>query len=454
MYQLTVAAFSELDLGDKRRDERFVSIINNVTNNPGSSIPTQNDSWYDAKATYSFYKNESVTIESLSKAISAFGGSKISGIPKLLIAHDFCQISFNKLEQTEGLGYLAHKDGRGIFTYNSIGISTDGTPLSLLYQHSFIRPLVELGKAKNRRETPYEDKESYHWYKGFTTVNELLDEGVQKIHIADREADIFELFFASLQPNSDILLRARYNRKTEDGNHLWDELSEESNPPVITIKIPEKKGHKLVDVEVSIRFKKVTIVKPEYCKSPHETIELTAILLQQISPKQDWQEETIDWRLLTSLAIETVADALQCVQWYCYRWLIERFHYVLKSGTKIEELQLKRAEGLQKAIHLYSLAAMLIMQMVYQSRATPDVSCEVILTKEQWIVLYILTHKTTEKPTLTPTLGEAVKWIGKLGGHLGRKSDGPPGLKVVWRGYQRLINAQELYNIMDKNRFG
>lgn len=195
-------------------------------------------------------------------------------------------------------------------------------------------------------------------------------------------------------------------------------------------------------------------MRPLLSNNQYESVELTAIEIKQKGGKQDWQEEPLHWKLLTTLAVTTVTAAVQCVKWYCYRWLIERFHYVLKSGTKIEELQLKDASSLQKAIHVYSVAAMRIMQMVYQSRVTPDVSCEVILTKEQWIALYMLIHKNINIPDQPPTLGEAVAWIGKLGGHLGRKSDGPPGLKTVWLGYQRMCDAEAFYNIFKHAKFG
>jgi Transposase Tn5 dimerisation domain len=97
---------------------------------------------------------------------------------------------------------------------------------------------------------------------------------------------------------------------------------------------------------------------------------------------------------------------------------------------------------------------MRIMQLVYQSRLTPGISCELVLTKEQWVVLYMLIHKKPSASDQPPTLGEAVKWIGKLGGHLGRKSDGPPGLKAVWTGYRRLCDATSTYLIMNKAKFG
>ncbi len=139
---------------------------------------------------------------------------------------------------------------------------------------------------------------------------------------------------------------------------------------------------------------------------------------------------------------------------HTYRWLIESFHYVLKSGTKIEELQLKQAASLQKAISVYSLAAFRIMQLVYQSRHTPNVSCGAVLTKAQWTVLYMLIHQNNKTPNQTPTLSDTIKWIGKLGGHLGRKSDGSPGLKTVWIGYQRLCDVTNIYDIINQNNFG
>jgi hypothetical protein len=447
MHKITVKDFPCLNLGDIRRNDRFVSIINNISSQPGSSIPQYNENWYNTKATYEFFKNDAICLTDLQKAIESYGGSKLQGLKKVLVAHDFCQISYNDL-QADGLGYLANKDGRGIITYNSIGISEDGIPLSLLYQHSFTRAMEDLGKAKHRKKTAYEDKESYHWYKGITAVNEQLGSDVQKIHIADREADIYELFFCAYETNTDLLIRAKHNRKLNDGSVLWDTVAKQDAAVTMELSIPDKTGSKRVPVTVEVRYHAVEILRPKDSGNQYESVSMSAIELKQISPKQEWQEELLHWKLLTTLIINNVKDALQCVQWYCYRWLIERFHYVLKSGTKIEELQLHKASSLQKAIHVYSIAAMRIMQLVYQSRQTPDVSCEVVLTKEQWAVLYILTHKTATLPANPPSLGEAVKWIGRLGGHLGRKLDGPPGLKTVWTGYQRLCDAANVYVII------
>ena len=453
MHQITVKDFPGLDLGDIRRNNRFVSIINNINHQPGKSIPQHSGSWYDTKATYSFFKNEDITLESLKQAIADFGAGQVAPFKRILIAHDMSNISYNDL-RAEGLGYLDNKNGTGILCYSSIAISEDGIPISLLYQHTWMRPEEQLGKAKQRKTMPFEQKESYEWYKGIDAVNEHLGTGIEKLHIADRGADIYELFFNAFEANTDLLIRSAHNRNLGDGSHLWDNVAEQPVMATTELQIPDKTGKKRLPIEVNIRFHRVEILRPSTSKNKYESVELTAIEIKQNGDKLEWQEEALHWKLLTTLSVSTAAEALQCVKYYCYRWLIERFHYVLKSGTKIEKLQLKEAKSLQKAIHVYSIAAMRIMQMVYQSRVTPDVSCEAVLTKDQWIAAYILIHKNINIPDQPPTLGKAVAWIGRLGGHLGRKSDGPPGLKTVWLGYQRVCDAEVFYTTFRQLNLG
>ena len=66
-----------------------------------------------------------------------------------------------------------------------------------------------------------------------------------------------------------------------------------------------------------------------------------------------WQKrksyvEPINWLLLTTLAITSAADVVQYLRWYSYRWLIERYHYVLKSGCRVEQLSLFCHSGQSK----------------------------------------------------------------------------------------------------------
>jgi hypothetical protein len=443
MHKISVKDLPHLDLGDIRRNERFVTIINNVTQQPGASIPKHSKSWYDTKATYEFFKNKDVSVEELRKTIMQYGASKATEELKLIIVHDISNISYNDL-QAEGLGYLDNKEGHGILCYSSIAVTTGGLPLSLLYQYTWTRPVEQLGKSAKRKQRAFEDKESYRWHEGMSEVNRLLGATAQKIHIADREADVYELFFHAFESNTDLLIRARHNRCLADGNHLWDSIAQQPVAAIVNLDVPDQTGTKKLAIEAEVRYHQVEILRPHNNRDSYESVMLTAIEIKEKSN----QEEMIHWKLLTTLEVKNTEEALQCVKWYSYRWLIERFHYVLKSGTKIEQLQLKDAQSLQKAIAVYSMAAFRVMQLVYESRHYPNVSCEVILTRVQWKTLFMLIHNSNQIPKTPPSLHQAVTWIAKLGGYLGRKSDGPPGLKTVWQGYQQLCHAASVYDLM------
>lgn len=445
MQKMTVKDFPKLDFGDVRRSERFVSIVNNLSTQPGSSIPRQNQGWYDTKATYAFFKNEEVSLAALKETLMHFGAGQVAGHLQVLVVHDISHISYNDLK-AEGLGYLANKEGRGILCYSSLALTTAGLPLALLYQHTWVRPLHELGKSAKRKQTGFEDKESYRWYEGMQQVNELLGAPVHKIHIADREADIYELFFHCFEETTDLLIRARHNRQVEEsgGGQLWDFIAEQPAQATVKLVLPERQGKKKRTVKADVRYHTVELLRPAATKKGYASVVVSAIEVKETGGGKPG-EERIHWKLLTTLEITGVASALQCVQWYTFRWLIERFHYVLKSGTRIEGLQLKAAESLQKAVHVYSLAAFRIMQLVYASRHHPEASCEVALTKAQWRTLYLLIHSNKQVPPKPPSLQQAVRWIGRLGGHLGRRADGPPGLKTVWQGYAQLCQATTLY---------
>src|SRR5687767_4913393 len=105
MHKISVKDFPGLDFGDTRRNERFVTIIENITAQPGSSIPRQNESWYATKATYEFFKNQQVSVAALERTLALYGASTLAKTKEVLLIHDTSNISFYDLE-AKGLGYL------------------------------------------------------------------------------------------------------------------------------------------------------------------------------------------------------------------------------------------------------------------------------------------------------------------------------------------------------------
>lgn len=451
MHQISVKDFPGLDFGDVRRNERFVTIVENIRVQPGSSIPKQSESWYETKATYEFFKHKAVTLEALQEVLSAYGATQVKGLTAVLVVHDTSNLSFSDL-QCAGLGYLDSKEGRGIMCHSSMAVSTEGLPLSLVHQYNWIRDLEDLKTPSQSRRLPFCERESFRWQRGIEQVNERLGTALTKIHIADREADIYELFFVAYQPGTELLIRAHYNRKTQGGSPLWQRVMAGESKGEVVLQIPDEKGRKPTSLTALVRYEAVEILRPKSSGASYESVVLSAITVTEKEPAEGGAP--LHWQLLTTLEVSSLSDVLTYVRWYTYRWLIERFHYVLKSGTKIEELQLKKAGSLQKAVVLYSLAAFRILQLVYESRGHPAASCQIVLTKAEWMVLWMLTSPGVPLPGEPPTLGEAVKRIARLGGHLGRKSDGPPGVKTTWRGYQRIQDAATLYEQLTLQNLG
>lgn len=161
----------------------------------------------------------------------------------------------------------------------------------------------------------------------------------------------------------------------------------------------------------------------------------------------------VSWLLLTSLPVDNFDQALECVRMYALRWLIERYHYVLKSGCRIEELQLESAENMKKALCTYCIVAWRLLWLTYLARKEPELSCEEVLDRYEWESLYCMTQKKKVIPKKPPTLSQAVRWIAQLGGFLGRKGDGMPGVKTIWQGLRRLHDISETWLYAQKNPY-
>jgi hypothetical protein len=155
--------------------------------------------------------------------------------------------------------------------------------------------------------------------------------------------------------------------------------------------------------------------------------------------------------LLSSVPTITLEHALERLGWYARRWTIESWHRVLKSGCSIEKRQFGNLERFVRSTALFAVIAWRIMYATLLGRADPDLSCEVLLQPDEWRALYSRTNRTSKPPPQTPSLGEVVLWIAKLGGYLNRKHDYPPGPTVMWRGFLVLHEITEMYRIFRQN---
>jgi hypothetical protein len=149
-------------------------------------------------------------------------------------------------------------------------------------------------------------------------------------------------------------------------------------------------------------------------------------------------KEGVEWFLVTGEPVTGFGEAYEYVGYYMQRWKIERFHYVLKSGCGIEKLQERSEDKTMILILMYSIIAVMILNMTYSARLTPELPCSLLLREEEWKLLYCAATKNKKEPKKPYTIKEAVDYLGWLGGPKRAPSDGPPGVKTVWIGLMKL----------------
>lgn len=300
-----------------------------------------------AQSIYRFWSNSNVSIESILNSHIANTVGQAQRCEDVLAIQDTTDLNFTSHPATGGLGYLNQTKQQGIKLHNCFAVSGAGEPLGLLDQQGWVRPEPPVPKKspqkQQNRARPIEEKESNRWLTTQRKVEAAVGEAVHLIHVADREADIFELFAQPRQGHSDLLIRAKVNRRIKhELGKLFPSLSASPVMGHFTVEVHRRPNRAARSAQVSVRAMQARIEVPiDLAKQkPHLTpITLNAILVEETSKPEDGGKP-ICWRLLTSLPIDSFEQARRCVRYYSYRWLIERFHYVLKSGCKIEALQL------------------------------------------------------------------------------------------------------------------
>ena len=91
-----------------------------------------------------------------------------------------------------------------------------------------------------------------------------------------------------------------------------------------------------------------------------------AILAEETNPPPG--EEPVRWLLLTSKKITTLEQAHRIIRVYLRRWDIEVFFRILKTGCRVERVQLKTCEALIRALMIYLVIAWRIHYLTHLGR--------------------------------------------------------------------------------------
>jgi hypothetical protein len=438
-----------LQLGDMRRNQRAGRLISDLAAQPDASIPQASGSLAATKAAYRFLACQGVEAQAIRKAHHARTGDRLVSEPWVLIAQDTTELDVRAHPCTRGVGPLSHPSGQGLLVHSSLAISTQGVPLGLLDQRVWVRDPEQTGRRHQRRRRSAREKESAKWRSAEQAALEAVPQGTRAVLVADREADVYDFLAASRPADVHLLIRATHNRcVAQEPGYLWEAL--ERQPPVGEQVIPVGRSGERTPRRalVSLRYARLAIKPPRHHKQRDrlEPVWVQALLVREQAPPEG--VPPLCWLLVSTLPIQAPDDAWRLVHWYSLRWLLERYHYVLKSGCRIESLQPETADRLERALALYWVVAWRLLWLTYLARREPDRSAADVLSGPEWKALYCVTHQTPHPPPAPPPLADAVGWIARLGGFLGRTHDGEPGVKVLWRGMQRLNDIAATWQLL------
>jgi hypothetical protein len=432
-----------LRVDDRRRTARAQHMVTAMAKHPQGSVPQVFKTHAEIRAAYRLLSSEALTPEAVVAALRDACVARVAEHSVVLALHDTTTLNYTHHPGTAGRGPLAEPHVLGFLAHSVLATSAQGVPLGVLHQKQWARDPAAEGTRNKRQQRPFADKESFRWVEGLQVVHKHIPADTTVINIADREGDIYEVFVEPRPPNSELLIRACYNRCLWDQDqHLYQAVEAQPITGEMNAQLRLRPDRKPKDVCLQVRHRTVTLRPPRHRVEDVELtpVTLTAILVTEKRRPQD--RKPIRWLLLTTLVVESLQDARRIVTYYTRRWLIERFHYTLKSGCRIEHSQLRKVARLGRLLALYCVVAWRLLWLLYLSRADPDCPCVVALTDQEWRMLYLawqhLHHRDDPLPETPPPLWEAVHHLAQLGGFIGRKADGDPGVKTLWRGLTRL----------------
>lgn len=433
--------FANAEINDRRLVKRLCHTAEMLAERPEKPISSACGPWHDVKAAYQFFDNDKVTCEGILAGHRQHTIERMKAYKIVLDVQDTTPLDHNTHRKTEGLGpFNTSAESLGLLVHTSLAVAANGVPLGILAMLIWARDPAEHGKRDQRKQKATNDKESSKWSIAMDKSLAGVPEDILIVTVCDREGDIYDFVAKASAEERHLLFRVAQNRRT-DSEHkkLFEQVIATPVLGHCQIEVPRKPGNNQPprQAHLAIRSCRVKIISPLKRASEHlPPVTLYAVEAREENPPKG--VEALHWLLLTTLPVFSLQDAMEKIGWYRQRWKIERFHYILKSGCKIEDLRLETKERLERATALYAVIAWRIAWMTYLARENPNLPCTVAFSQMEWQALWRQAHPGKRPPSKPPSLKDAVLWLAKLGGFLGRKSDGNPGVKVLWSGMHNL----------------
>lgn len=440
--------FGGAELGDRRRSERLVKTAELILKSPGGgTLPEKLSDWADLMGLYRLVRAAAVTHAAV---IAPHVGRTLERMRQtpgvVLLVHDTTELDYTGHAHVAAeLSHIGNGGGRGYLCHNTLAVTPGGHVIGLAGQVLHQRRRVPAGEtAQQKRQHP--DRESRLWQRGCAAVGPA-PEGRWWVDVCDRGSDSFEFLEFEHVHGRHYVIRAAKDRKLHgqrgpDGQplatlHAFARGLTPLGTQRVAVAASTKKGAKARTATVAIAAAPLTLPAPGQPRGncTAESLDLWVIHAAEVDPPAG--VAPLEWVLLTNVPAGTFDEAAERVRWYSRRPVVEDYHRGMKSGMGIELPQFESADRLEPVIGLLSVAATVLLQLRHAARdpAADHTPAEHVVPRLWTVLVASRAYRDADRRL---SVREFLVGVARLGGHLARKHDGPPGWITLWRGWRKL----------------
>ena len=447
-----------------------------------------------------FLQNEKITTQDIVDCYRPPVPANLSELHVLLV-EDTTEVSFGLNSQKTGLSKVGNGFSEGFFAHPVIGIdASNGGCLGLAAAEIHLRQeyhptesevaiakrsleksaakkaqstgakpkaISEKAILRQAREThqmqlPFEDKDRYRWLDTALEASEHYEGALRRTVVADREGDIYQVLMGLQSQGVDFVIRSAHDRyldATRSETTLHSSAQKWSEECCFKAKLPATDKRSAHEAILQVSYQNVNLACPEKLLkyelplSNGQRIPMTAALSAyavRVFESPDSvvnNEQPIEWLLLTSIPIVNAEQALQIIQFYRWRWVIEQVFRTLKSkGLDIQRSSISHFDGLAKLAVLALIAATQIMQLVQARDGKTNQDIQSLFDDSEIQAIELLNTQLegkTEKqknPHPPQSLAFAVWVIARLGGWKPFANPKPPGPITILNGFTIFYN--------------
>lgn len=445
-----IAEFGDAQLGDPRRTKRLVAMGARIAGQPAGRITRAFANGAEREAAYRLVENAGFSATAIAASSHGAAARRAADHKRIIVPID--GVAFTMVYQGKGFGPICNKvHGNGAHAMTALALTPQGVPLGVL-GHVWWTRSTKSAPAYATDKRPIEQRESGHWLTVLTQAMRALRQhapATRPWFQLDRGGDCSDVLLHALDLGADVTVRACYDRVVTGGK-LWGKAAAGTFLGTYSLRVA-KPGMRPRTATIAVRAREVELIlRPgPMGRGP---VHLTTMRVVEARERKGGKHRVL-WRLLTTLPVATFTQARGVIAAYTRRWRIEEFHLAWKSGAcGIEMSWLRKREHFFKWATLLSAVAVRLERIRLLSRTEPESDALDEFTQDEIDAAIALRKPKGVSLGARPTLGEMTRWVADIGGYTGKSSGGPPGIRVISRGFERVAAAAVAIASLRKDR--